>query len=101
MPDIRAIPFMKWTFVAVLSVLALLCLLALIYCVREKRFSDKALAVNIITTLGLDIMCMLALLLGEDFVLDVALIFAVLGFLAVVVLCRQLYLRQREEREEK
>lgn len=97
MPSIREIPLMNTVFIAVFAVIALLCLAALVYCVREKRFTDKLVAVNIITTLTLDIICMLAVYLMEDFVIDVALIYAVLGFLAVIVLTRQMYLRRQEK----
>lgn len=60
------------------------------YCVKEKKFADKLVAVNLIVTFSMSFICLLSLWLAQDYILDVALVYAVLSFLAVIVVCRQL-----------
>ena len=82
---------------AVLTVLSLLILCALIRAVRGPHFADRMVAVNCITTFTVCIMAVLSLLLDAAYLLDVALIYALVGFLANVVLTR-LLLRRRGEK---
>lgn len=71
-----------------LAVLGILVLLALLYAVLGKRFTDKIVAANMIGTLGVNMIVILAIFLGADYILDVSLVFALLSFLMVIVLCR-------------
>ena len=85
-----------------LAVLGILTLLALLYAVLGKRFTDKIVAANMIGTLGVNMIVVLAIFLGADYILDVSLVFALLSFLMVIVLCRfvqnkVLFLRQEEK----
>ena len=91
--------FMEKYLVAVLAVLSLLTLLALLYAVLGKRFTDKIVGANMIGSLGVNLIVVLALVLGADYILDVGLVFALLAFLMVIVLCRfvQNYSLRREE----
>ena len=81
-------PFVTAFLNGALAVLALLVLAALGYAVLGRRFTDKIVAANAIGSLTVNIIAILALALGLDYVLDVSLVFALLSFLAVVVLCR-------------
>lgn len=99
--------FMEKTLLIALGVLGVLVLLALLYAVLGKRFTDKIVAANMIGTLGLNMIVILAIFLGADYILDVGLVFALLSFLMVIILCRFvqnkiLYMREEEkERAEK
>lgn len=94
---------MKTTFLtAALIVLALLLLAAAVRAVRGRRFTDRIVAVNLISTLALGMMCLLSLLLEEDFLLDVALLYALVSFVTIAVLCKLVIRRRREQmRREK
>ncbi|MEG0268998.1 MAG: monovalent cation/H+ antiporter complex subunit F [Clostridia bacterium] len=83
-----------------LSVLTLLCLFRAI---RGPRIADRVVSINMICTMTLCMICILAMMLGEGYLADVALIYALLGFLAVVVLCKVymgVALEHREQRKQ-
>ena len=95
------------TLLLALGVLGVLMLLALLCAVLGKRFTDKIVAANMIGTLGVNMIVILAVFLGADYILDVGIVFALLSFLTVIVLCRFvqnkiLHIREEErERAEK
>lgn len=83
-----------------LGVLTLLCLLCLVRCIRGPRISDRVLAVNMIGTLTIIMVAVFAVLLGEGYLADIALIYALISFLAVVVLCKVYTGIYRERKHE-
>ena len=97
--------WMRHYLTAVLGVLGLLILLALLYAVLGRRFTDKIVAANMIGTLGVNMIVVLAIFIGTDYILDVGLVFALLSFLMVIVLCRfvqnKVLYRKLEEKEVK
>ena len=100
--------FMQRGLLIALGVLGVLVFLALGYAVLGRRFTDKIVAANMIGTLGVNMIVILAVFLGADYILDVGIVFALLSFLTVIVLCRFvqnkiLYMREeaREQAEEK
>ena len=88
--NVQEIDFLKTVFLAVLGIIGLGCVAALIYGVLSGRFTDKLVAVNLVTTLSLNAICMLAIYFRQDYVLDIALIYALLSFTAVIVLVKLL-----------
>ena len=79
-----------------------LVLAALLRAVLGPRFTDRMVAVNCITTLVICIIVGLSVLLKAYYLLDVALIYAFLGFLANVILTRLMLQRHRtKEKYEK
>lgn len=68
--------------------LALLILAALVRAVLGPRFTDRIIAVNVIGTLVVAELAILAVRMREDFLVDVALVYALLNFLTVVVVSR-------------
>lgn len=82
---------------AVLMVLAILCL---VRCIRGPRVSDRVLAVNMVGTLTIIMVGVLVVMLGEGYLADVALLYAMISFLAVVVLCKVYTGIYRERRHE-
>ena len=87
------------TFV-VLVVLDFLCL---IRAIRGPRLTDRIVAINMISTITIGIIMVLVMMLGQGGLADVALIYALIGFLAVVVLCKVymgITLENRDKKKE-
>ena len=77
-----------WLFYTILSIHAVLLLLCLIRAVIGPRIADRLVAVNMITTMVTVIIATLGILKGEGYLIDICLIYAMISFLAVVVLSR-------------
>lgn len=75
-------------FLVVLIVLALLFFACLLRAVKGPRVADRLVAVNMIGTMVMVVIAILALLLHEDYLLDICLIYAMASFLAVIVLAK-------------
>lgn len=93
---------MLWT--GALILLALLTLACLIRAIIGPRIADRIVSINMISTMVLAMIAILTLVLGEGYLADVAIIYALLGFLAVVVLCKVfmgIALEKKEQEEEK
>lgn len=74
--------------IIVLIVLAVLVCACLIRAILGPRITDRIVAVNMIGTMVIMMIAILAVLLGEDSLADVSLIYAMISFLAVVVLTK-------------
>ena len=80
--------FLYKYLLVVVVILSALSLLSLLYAILGKRFTDKIVATNLLGTQSVSIIVILAVILGADYVLDISLVFALLSFLMVIVLCR-------------
>ena len=89
-----------WILSAGAVVIALLILATLVRAVLGPRFTDRIVAVNVIGTLVIAELMLLSVWLREDFLVDIALVFALLSFLSVVVAARLVITRERKRREE-
>ena len=65
-----------------------LLILCLIRAVIGPRIADRLVAVNMITTMVTVMIAILAVLKNEGYLVDICLIYAMISFLAVVVLSR-------------
>ena len=63
------------------------------------RYSDRIIAANIIGTKIILLIAVLSLIIGEGYLADICLIYAVISFLSVVVLARSV-LEKKEGSEE-
>lgn len=81
-------------------VLAALMLATLVRAILGPRFTDRIIAVNVINTLVVAEIVLLSVWMKEDFLVDVALVYALLSFLSVVVVSR-LVLTRRHKQVEK
>ena len=93
-----------WLFYAILSIQAVLLLLCLIRAVVGPRIADRLVAVNMITTMVTVMIAVLAVLKDEGYLVDICLIYAMISFLAVVVLSRiytGVYREQKEHQKQK
>ena len=89
---------------ASLVIIGLLLIACLIRAIRGPRIADRIIAINMTGTMVVITICVLAFLMGEDYLVDVAMIYTMLSFLAVVVLTkvymgiyREKHRRQKEE----
>lgn len=90
-------------YMAVLVCLSLLTLFCLFRAIQGPRIADRIISINMICTLTMAMICVLAMMQSEGYLADVALIYALLGFLDVVVLCKVymgVALEQREKRQK-
>lgn len=84
----RIITEHPWIFIAIFIFLAVLLLLCLIRAIKGPTIADRVVAVNMMGTIVMVVIAMLALYMGEGYLLDICLIYAMISFLAVVVLTK-------------
>ena len=75
-------------FYGILSVLAVMLVLCLIRSVIGPRIADRLIAVNMMGTMDMVIIALLAVIKNQGYLMDICLIYAMISFLAVVVLTR-------------
>ena len=83
----------------IVCMLVLLMVVVFGYFVRTvlgPHFADRIVAVNSISTIVMLFISFLAVMQGENYIVDIALIYAVLGFISVVILCKA-YLRSHKK----
>lgn len=83
-----------------LGVLGVLLFLCLIRSILGPGIADRIVAVNMVGTMTITIIAVLALKMQEGYLADVSLIYAMLSFLAVVVLTKVymgVYLARKEK----
>ena len=85
----------------VLVVLGILCFFCLVRSVKGPRIADRIVAVNMIGTMTMMGIAVLTVKLKEAFLADVALIYAMISFLAVVVVAKVYMGVYREKTQEK
>lgn len=91
-------------YTGALIVLAVLLFLCLYRAVRGPRVADRIMGVNMCSTLVTIMIAVLTLMLSEGYLADVAIIYAMLGFLAVVLLTKVymgIYQKKKQEEEKK
>lgn len=77
-----------WIFTVILIVLAIMLIAFLIRAIIGPRIADRLVAVNMITTMVMAIVSILAIVMDEGYLVDICLIYAMISFLAVVVLSK-------------
>ncbi|MCI6887880.1 MAG: monovalent cation/H+ antiporter complex subunit F [Lachnospiraceae bacterium] len=71
-----------------LLVLAVLIIISIIRSVLGPGISDRIIAVNMTGTMIIMMIAILSVFLDENYLVDVCLIYAMISFLGVVVLCK-------------
>lgn len=92
-----------WLFPIILIYLAVLLFLCLLRAVKGPTIADRLMAGNMMGTMVMVIISVLALYLKESYLVDICLIYAMISFLAVVVLTKVytgVYL-EKKDREKK
>lgn len=93
-----------WIFHVILVILALMLLLCLIRAIIGPTIADRLVAVNMMGTMVMVIISILALLMSEGYLVDICLIYAMISFIAVVVLTKVytgVYLEAKEKEAER
>ena len=78
-------------------------LLTLIRCITGKRIVDRIIGVNMICNEATFSIAILSLYLKESYLLDVCMIYVMLSFLAVLILCKvfiTVYLKKQRNKED-
>ena len=86
MPDINNLKnYLLIGSAVFLSITIFACLLRAIL---GPRFTDRIIAANIIGTKTIALISIMSLIVGEDYLVDICLIYAIISFMSVVVLAR-------------
>lgn len=72
----------------VLVILAILVILCLVRAIIGPRVADRIVSVNMMGTMVIVMIAILALMLREGYLADICLIYAMISFLAVIVLTK-------------
>lgn len=72
--------------------------LCLIRAIRGPRYTDRVVALNVICTLVILLICLLSYVLQAPYLVDVAILYGLLNLLAVALLSRITIARHRKRR---
>ena len=75
-------------YIGALSVLMVLVVACFIRAIKGPSIADRIVAINMIGTQVIIMVGVVALMLHEGYLVDVSLLYAMISFLAVVVLCK-------------
>lgn len=81
-------------------ILALMVLMCLIRAIKGPRISDRIVAINMMGTLTMVIIAILAVKMDEGYLVDICIIYAMISFLAVTLLTK-VYMGVYTERKRK
>ena len=75
-------------YTAALVIIGLLVIACLVRAIRGPRIADRVIAANMIGTLVVITICILSFVMNEGYLVDIAMIYTMLSFLAVVLLTK-------------
>ena len=87
-------------YITILVILAVMLFPCLIRAVKGPRIADRLVSVNMMGTMVMVMIAILALMLDEGYLVDICLIYAMISFLSVVVLSK-VYIGIYEEKKHK
>lgn len=90
--------------IVALSALGIIAILCLIKSVMGPRVADRIVAVNMMGTVIMAMIAVLFVRLREGYLADICIIYAMISFLAVIVLCKVYigaYYARKKAKEEK
>ena len=93
-----------WVKNAAIIFLAVMLMLCLIRAIIGPRIADRIVSVNMMGTIVMVMIAILALMQEEGYLVDICLIYAMISFLAVIVLTKVymgVYIQKKEEEEKK
>ncbi len=90
----------KYFFTGLLIFLAIALFFCLLRAVIGPRIVDRIMAVNMMGTVVMVMIGILAILLKEGYLVDIALIYAMISFLAVVIITKVYMGIYRQNKEE-
>ena len=84
-------------FVGVLIVLGIMLFLCLIRAFMGPTVADRLVSVNMMGTMVMTIIAILAVMMNESYLVDICIIYAMMSFLAVIVLSNVIMGVHKEE----
>lgn len=90
----------EYLFIGAIILFAIMIFCCLIRAIIGPTIADRIVAINMIGTMTIMIIAILAVYMKEGYLLDVSIIYAMISFLAVVVLTK-VYLGVYQERLER
>ncbi len=91
--------FTRYFLISCCCALGIAILLCMVRAFRGPRFTDRVVAVNMIGTITIAIMAILSVGMDADFLIDISITYALLSFIAIVVLTRLVIIRRRGQLE--
>ncbi len=85
-----------WAMLVVMSILLLVCI---IRSIKGPRNTDRVLAVNMLGSIGNAVIAVIATIYDQNFLADVAILYTMLSFAAVVVMSRIIRGVYKEKKE--
>lgn len=82
--------------IGIMIIYAMLVVLVLMRAVIGPRVADRLMAINMVGTIGIFLMAVISVMLNEDYLLDISIIYAMISFLSVVILTK-VYMGVHEE----
>ena len=92
-----------WVLHIILMILAIMLGFCLVRAVIGPRIADRLIAVNMMGTMIMCIIVILGVVMNEGYLADIALIYAMISFLAVVVLTKVyagVYFEQKDKQKK-
>lgn len=86
-----------YIYITILIILAVMLFACLIRAVKGPRIADRLVSVNMMGTMVMVMIAVLALMLDEGYLVDVCIVYAMISFLSVVVLSK-VYIGVYEEK---
>lgn len=77
-----------YTYLGVLIFMAVILFFCLLRAIKGPRVADRIVSVNMMGTMVMVMIAVLSLLLKEGYLMDICLIYAMISFLAVVVITK-------------
>ena len=77
-----------YIYITIIVLLSLALFACLIRAIKGPRIADRIVAVNMMGTMVMVIMTAMSLMLTEDYLVDISLIYAMISFIAVVVITK-------------
>lgn len=84
----------------VMCLLGVGILLCLIRAIKGPRYTDRIVALNVICTLVILLICILSYVLHQSYLMDVAILYGLLNLLAIAVLSRVTIAHHRKRKEK-
>lgn len=84
-------------FVGILIVLGIMLFLCLVRACMGPTVADRLVSVNMMGTMVMTIIAILAVMMNESYLVDICIIYAMISFLAVIVLSKVIMGVHKEE----
>ena len=87
-------------FIVVVIILTIMIFLCLYHAIKGPRVADRLVSINMMGTIVIVIIAIIALLKKEGYIIDICMIYAMISFLAVIVLTKVYMGVYREEKRK-